>query len=248
MSLRLLLTGLLLPPSSLVLLGLALLLHPRRGRALGGGAFGVLLVLGLPITSGSLLASLDVPPNAPSAAPEAIVILSGDVTRAAGGQFAPGLLTLARLQAGAALQRRTGLPVLVTGGPVTDGLATGGLVNGEVISLADIMARSLADDFLVPVRWREGLSEDTWQNAEFSAAMLRADGIHSVYLVTQAWHMRRALYAFRHFGVNATAAPVRRDRWPGMVPSDFVPGVRAWQESYYGLHEWIGLIYYRLFR
>lgn len=100
----------------------------------------------------------------------------------------------------------------MTGGPVTDGSTTGRLVNGKVVSLADIMARSLADDFLVPVRWREGLSEDTWQNAEFSAAILRADGIHNVYLVTQAWHMRRALYAFRYFGVNAMAAPVRRDR------------------------------------
>lgn len=61
------------------------------------------------------------------------------------------------------MQRRTGLPVLVTGGPVTNGSTTGRVVNGKVVSLADIMARSLADDFLVPVRWREGLSEDTWQ-------------------------------------------------------------------------------------
>ena len=59
--------------------------------------------------------------------------------------------------------------------------------------------------------------------------------------------MRRALYAFRYFGVNAMAAPVRRDRWPDMVPGDFIPDVRAWQESYYGLHKWTGLIYYRLF-
>jgi uncharacterized SAM-binding protein YcdF (DUF218 family) len=247
MSFRVLLTGLLLPPTSLVILGLALLLHPRRGRVLGGGALTMLLLLALPITSSSLLASLNVLQDIPLDAPEAIVILAGDVTEATSGRPKPGLLTLERLQEGAALHRRTGLPILVTGGPIKE-TSTINLIQENTVSHADIMTRSLSDDFLVPVRWRESRSQDTWQNAEYSAAILRAYNINSVYLVTQAWHMRRALYAFRHFGVNAIAAPVEPDRWPDVVLDNFTPSARAWHESYYGLHEWIGLVYYRLFR
>ena len=247
MSFRVLLTGLLLPPTSLVILGLALLLHPRRGRVLGWGALTMLLMLALPIISSSLLASLNVLPDIPSDAPEAIVILAGDVTEATSGQPKPGLLTLERLQEGAALHRRTGLPILVTGGPIKEG-STINLIKENTLSHADMMTRSLWNDFLVPVRWRENRSQDTWQNAEYSAAILRAESINSVYIVTQAWHMRRALYAFRHFGVNAIAAPVEPDRWPAVVLDNFIPSARAWHESYYGLHEWIGLVYYRLFR
>jgi uncharacterized SAM-binding protein YcdF (DUF218 family) len=248
MSLRILLAELLLPPTSLVIIGLVLLMHSRHGRVLGAGALTVLLTLGLPIVSSSLLASLNDPPDIPSAAPQAIVILAGDVMGATSGQPKPGLLTLERLQEGAALHRRTGLPILVTGGPIKEGSITNNVIQTDIFSHADIMTRSLWNDFLVPVHWRENRSQDTWQNAEYSAAILRTDNIHIVYLVTQAWHMRRALYAFRHFGVNAIAAPVQPDRWPDVEPGGFIPSTRAWQESYYGLHEWIGLIYYRLFR
>ena len=62
------------------------------------------------------------------------------------------------------------------------------------------MADSLRDDFQVPVSWVEDASDDTWENAAFSAEILKKRGIHSVYVVTQGWHMRRAMLAFRHAG------------------------------------------------
>ena len=46
------------------------------------------------------------------------------------------------------------------------------------------------------VRWQEDRSADTWETAEFSAALLRPAGISRVYLVTQSWHMRRAMLAY----------------------------------------------------
>ena len=56
-----------------------------------------------------------------------------------------------------------------------------------------------------------------------SAAILREQGINSVYVVTQAWHMRRALIAFAHTGITVTAAPTRFDRLPTPLAMDFVP-------------------------
>ena len=74
-------------------------------------------------------------------------------------------------------------------------------------------------------------------HAEDSAALLQPLGIHSVYVVTHAWHMPRAFLAFRHFGLHAVPAVVRWDDTTRGV----LPTATAWLDSYFALHEWIGL-------
>ena len=259
---------LLVPPVNLALLaaaGLALTWRKsgragrpgRIGRWLAGVALLLLLLLALPVVSGALLAGLEagLPAAAPVLPPEAIVILGGDVVPAwpalplsnsadAGADAADadaggtpqdiGALSLERLRGGAALQRATRLPVLVTGGVLNDGRAP----------VAALMARSLQTDFAVPVRWVEPAARDTWENARFSAAILRRAGIGTVYVVTHAWHMRRALIAFAGTGIVAVPAPLTLDRSPRGRPGDFVPRVSSWQRSYFALHEWIGCAWY----
>ncbi len=236
MSLRALLTALAVPPVNLLLpclVGVLLLRWRRRmAIALLAGGLGGLLLLGLPIVSGTLIASLEgnLPLLAPSSAPPgAIIILSGDAVLNAGVQE-PGPLTLERERAGAALHRLTGLPILVTGGTVGDGDQT----------LAGLMTASLAADFGTSVRWIEPAAQNTAENARLSATILRAQGIGSILLVTHAWHMRRSLLAFAGTGLTVTAAPVRMDPAPKGRALDFVPRARSWQDSYYALHEWIG--------
>ena len=110
-----------------------------------------------------------------------------------------------------------------------------------------MMADSLVHDFQVPVQWIERESRDTWENAHLSAAILREQGIKSVYVVTQAWHMRRAIVAFADTGITVTAAPTSaRSRCRHAVRDDFVPEVGGWRQSYFALHEWIGLVWYSL--
>ncbi len=238
-------TALLVPPVSLLPVCLAGLVvirrRPRLGLALLASGIAGLLLLATPLVSGALVASLEgglplAPP--PGNPPQAIVILSADAARDGGTVPVAGALTLERERAGAALFRRTGLPVLVTGGSMRPGEA----------SLAAVMASSLADDFAVPVRWVEPEAQDTWENAADSAAILEAKGIRSIYVVTHAWHMRRALIAFARAGMVVTAAPVRLDTGGAVLPSDLVPRAGAWLDSYWALHEWIGCADYALFR
>ena len=62
----------------------------------------------------------------------------------------------------------------------------------DAASLDDLVMAvedSLRQDFQVPATWVETASRDTWENATDSAAILRPLGIHSVYVVTHAWHM-----------------------------------------------------------
>ncbi len=231
----------LLPPAGLALLALLLLAWPRHGRVWAALVLAPLVLLSMPMVASSLLASLDVDDDrtalvgAADTLPQAIVILSADIERTrAPGPTDLGALTLERERAGAVLARRTGLPVLVTGGLV-----------GPPPPVADLMAISMPADFNIPVRWVESKSETTWENARFSVPMLKAAGIQRVYLVTHAWHMRRSLLAFRRAGMDAVAAPVRRDPWPQWSAGELAPRVSAWTHSFFALHEWVGLAYYQ---
>ncbi|MDE2515320.1 MAG: YdcF family protein [Rhodospirillales bacterium] len=259
-----LLEALALPPANLplfILIGLGLRAAGRRGGQargarrgrmagfgtwLAGLSFAGLIALGLPAVAGVLLASVErgltrwqAPHGAP---PQAIVILGGDMARGLPAQpggkavLRPGPLSFERLADGAALARRTGLPVLISGGELKP----------AETPISVVMGQALAKDFAIVPRWLETRSADTWQNAALSAPILRKAGIQSAYIVTSAWHMRRAMLAFRPTGLTVTAAPVLRDAWPGFDVWDFVPNTRAWQISYYALHEWVGCAYYAL--
>ena len=242
--LKTILLALALPPVCFlycVMLGL-LIIHQHRsgGRALVCIGLVGLALLSIPLVPNLLIVALEqnlptTPP--PDAMPQAIVILGGDLLRTEGRPHSlPGFLTLDRLREGAALYRRTRLPILVTGGTVQP----------DRPPVALIMADSLRNDFQVPVSWVEDASIDTWENAEFTAEILQQRGIHSVYVVTQGWHMRRAMLAFHHAGLIATAVPTSIDTPFDPIPWDLPPRASAWQWSYYALHEWIGCAWYAI--
>jgi uncharacterized SAM-binding protein YcdF (DUF218 family) len=235
--------SLLIPPVSLLIVVLLGLLvqkrNPRSGQAMAWFGGLSLLLLALPAVARLLLVALeqDLPLTPkPDEPPKAIVILGGDVQRTDGTAMYPGPLSLVRVRAGAELARKTGLPVLITGGRL----------RASDTPVGTLMADSLRQDFGVPVQWVERESRDTWENAHLSAPILREQGIHSIYLVTDAWHMRRALLAFAGTGIVVTAAPTHFERWPPGLVQDFVPRVGAWQLSYYAFHEWIGCAWYAL--
>ncbi len=236
MSLATLPTLLLIPPLNCLTIaaaGAAL----RRPAILWTGLAG-LAVFGMPIVSGALLAALRVDPP-PGPAPQAIVVLSGDeqpIVENGRRTYEIGPATLEREAVAARLARRTGLPLLVSGGRV----------HPHTPSLADQMDESFARDFGLTVRWRETRSLDTWQNAVDSAAILHGAGIHAIYLVTHGWHMRRSLIAFRHAGLAVTAVPAADPAWPPLYAAAFVPSLRGWVESETAMHEWIGCLIYRI--
>jgi uncharacterized SAM-binding protein YcdF (DUF218 family) len=179
-------------------------------------------------------------PILPSEAPPgAIVVLSADYRRSGipGEPDKVGPVTLERLVAAARQERSLGLPVLVSGGRVGDVDAP----------LAELMSSALRDDFQVPVRWREDASTTTYENAAFSAEVLRRAGVPSALLVTHPWHMARALWSFHAVGYPVVPASRDVGELPLLTASSFFPQVPALLSSYYALHELIGLGWY-LFR
>ena len=242
-----LLAAFLLPPLSLVLLGCLGWWLARRFRFAGNTIIitSISLLLALSTGAGSRLLvaplenrSLPVP-NPKMVDAKAIVILGGGRSIAApedDNRDQPSAQTLARLRHGARLYRMTGLPILVSGGAPDRG--------GE--SEAAVMARALREDFHIPVRWIEGTSENTAQNATHAATILREAGIDRVLLVTDAMHMSRAMQIFSKTSLMVVpAATDFRSRKPLSV-ADFIPSAVGLQTSHYALHEWIGLVWYRL--
>jgi uncharacterized SAM-binding protein YcdF (DUF218 family) len=92
----------------------------------------------------------------------------------------------------------------------------------------------------------EDRSADTFENAAAAAALLAPAGVRSVLVVTQQWHMRRAMLAFAAAGLHAIPAPVTVLAGRGVAAEDFIPSAQAWLRSYYALHEWIGIGWYGL--
>lgn len=240
-----LLGNLLLPPANvLLLLGIAGVFHKRRwsfGLAFFSGM--LLLAQSLPPVASALMGALEEragPVLTDAGRAQAIVVLGSGLSLAAeeyGGETASER-TLVRLRYGATLARRHHLPVLVSGGrPINAGR-----------SEADVMGEILAREFGVTVRWREEQSGDTAENARLSAQLLRAAGIGDVVLVTQAFHMPRAQRLFESEGLGVVPAPTdfRGSRGEAGAPLDWLPRAGALHNSYYALHELLGLAWVEL--
>ena len=230
----------LLPPTNgLTLLLLALLLRRRRwalGMAIAGGV--LLCAESLPIVARTLIAPLETragPTFIQADGAGAIVILGSGLNVDApeyGGDTASDR-SLVRLRYGAAIARQTGLPILITGGVLPR------TTKSEAEVMADIATKELG----VAVRWQEGNAMDTADNARFSAALLKAEGIDRVVLVTHAFHMPRARLLFENagLGVIPAATDFRGQKTRPADIFDFLPQARAIQTSYYALHEYIGI-------
>jgi len=236
--------ALVLPPGSallLVLVGVALRWKkPRTGRAFQIAGFVWLLVASTPAFAGMLLRALQTSPALPAdgalPAAQAIVVLSAeaDVHGTEYGGAVAGPMTMQRLRYGVALHRRTGLPLLVSGGRPATGRP----------ALATTMADAAKNEFRVPVRWVEDRSATTAENAAFSAEMLRRDGVRTILLVSSAWHLPRATAWFEKAGLEVVPAPTAF-RGPAIDDwTSFVPRANAIRDTCFAMHELGGLIAY----
>jgi uncharacterized SAM-binding protein YcdF (DUF218 family) len=121
----------------------------------------------------------------------AVVVLGGGSESLAPEYGMPSLspYALERLRYGIWLSREIGAPMAFSGGP--GHAAPGTRPEAEIAS--EIALR----EFARSVRWVEGQSRDTRENALYTVRLLRDSGVRRLVVVTHGWHMPRALRAFR---------------------------------------------------
>lgn len=243
---RTLIEALVLPPGGCLMIAVmgALLwrFRPRAGRVVAIAAGVLLLLASTPLVAGALLASLQTAPALPASGTlppaQAIVVLSAEADPEAPeyGGSAPGRDTLVRVLYGAHLHRRTGAPILVTGGAAAPGQ--------EPVALA--MQRTLERELGARVAWVDSRARTTFENATRAAELLRSADVDRVYLVTHAWHMPRARWSFEAAGIEVVPAPTgfRARPWQGL--RSLLPHWSAVRDSALALHEHIGRLYYAI--
>jgi uncharacterized SAM-binding protein YcdF (DUF218 family) len=242
--------ALLLPPGTfLVALALALLLL-RGGRPRTAGALVAATVLGLyavstmPVAQG-LVAPLErvhPPLHATPDACDAIVVL-GYGARQAPEASSPELhlrdTSLRRTLTAWRLWQAAPHPVVLLGGrPFADNPP------GESRHRA-----ALLGELGVPADQLHTLDSGrtTHEEAQAVADLAGARGWHRLCVVTSAWHLPRAVAAFRHAGLAVT--PVPGDTLGEMrpfTPRALLPSAAALRVSAAALREYVGLAYYRL--
>ncbi len=168
---------------------------------------------------------------------EAIVVLSSAVFPPTPPRPAPilGSDTYERCEYAAWLHKNwSAVPVLASGGGSRGG-----------VPYAITMSGALRREGVPPeMIWTEENSRSTFENAEFSANILRGKGIHKIALVTEAYHMPRAERCFRKQGFAVVPAACGfRTFVPGDLP-EYAPTWEAisWNED--SLHEGVGLLWY----
>ena len=239
-TLKSLLHELLLPPAAPLLLaaaGVWLIAARSAGRARRTGwvlliaGLAALWLLAIPLVADALSRAAQRCPALDLSRPvqaQAIVILGGARERPGapeyGGEPAVELSLLARVNYGAFVARRTRLPVLVSG----------------TAAEAPAMRAALARDFDIPTRWMEDRSRDTFQNAQFSARLLKPAGVTRIILVTDADHEWRAVGEFASAGFSVVPAPVGLYVPGEITVLSYVPSARALARSSAALGELIG--------
>jgi uncharacterized SAM-binding protein YcdF (DUF218 family) len=238
---------LLLPPAGpLLLAALGVWLVLRGGGASSAarkagwvlilGGLGTLWVLSTPVVADALTRVVERYPALDLRQPlraQAIVILAAGDARTAPeyGGPAAGFELLERVSYGGYLARRTGLPVLISGGPP------------EALAMRAVLAR----DFAITPRWVVTDSRDTFTDAQLAAQLLRPDGIASVALVTSSNHEWRAAHEFMSSGLEVVPAPVHVWAPHAYEPSDYLPEPLALLRSSEALNEALGEVVRQVF-
>lgn len=147
--------------------------------------------------------------------------------------------SLERLRMGVRVARNTKLPILLTGGAPDK-------TSSEDLPEAKVMAMILEKEFDLQAKWLETKSQTTQENAEFSAALLKRDGIKTIYLVTHFWHMPRAQQIFEQYGLKVIPVAHGFHASDKLNPTDFYPSAQAITETRQIWHEIMGVIWYQL--
>ncbi len=212
--------------------------HKTAGRLLIVFSIGSLILLSTDYIASALENSIqkhdelsveDLPDNEPLT-----IVVAGSSHHERADEYGyptPTSVSLERLHYASYLHRKTGYPVLITGGMTK---------KNQIHS--EILAQSFLNEFKSNTRWRETKSRTTYENAKFSAEILFPLSRKKILLVTHSYHMNRTVKSFEKAGFTVIPAPTVLPRKVGIGDwRHWVPGALGLQRSANVIYEYIGL-------
>lgn len=241
-----LLTTLVLPPAGplLVLMVAAAIARWRRRLAWGMASVAVASLWVFSCQAGAyglnqwLLKSYPALSSPQLKSAQAIVVLGGGVNLYTPeyGQAVLSDVAHMRLLYGVHLARESHLPLVYAGGKGW------GAPAGQVDSEAAVAAYVLARDSQMRFSWVDEQSRDTRENAQRCFEQLSPQGIQTIALVTNDWHMQRSVRNFEQAGFQVLPAPTSYIQPPLRWDTDYLPSATGLQSTRHVLREWLGLL------
>ena len=183
-----------------------------------------------------LVADLELPVDVQA---DVIVVLGGGIysdVQDMTGIGAPSNEMLSRIVTAVRLQKKLGIPLIVSTGAVFPWEKSEAVIDERILLDMGIPRGKIL---------LEDKSRDTIENARFTKVLCDQYGFRKPLLVTSALHMRRALLSFKKVNFDVTPFPVnlhmRRSR--DYVLIDFLPGDP--EIASLALREYLGLLFYR---
>lgn len=238
----------LLPPGSTLLLLFIALMISRRLPLISFftslSAILLLIVLSMPIVARQFLINLQEYPALQMAeltkdSSDAVIVILGGGRYSAAPEYgyrdeiSPHTLT--RLRYGAALAKKLELPIVLSGGRR----------NANATSEAVIMNQVMVNVFKMNPKYLEVNGINTHEQAIAVKEQLAETNYKNIYLVTHAWHMKRAVTEFSHQGFKVTPAPMGFSA-TSKAQFEFLPSAAALASTSKALHEYYVLFYLNL--
>jgi len=239
-------TILILPPGCFIVIFILIFIFlPKKKKLFPFLALLFLYLLSTQPVSDLLLKPLEnsYPPISPEFKkdwPQAIVILgSGTVQNspeAGAGKDTLSSGAMKRVVYALSLRDTFNVPFVLSGGKVFEyGQETEAITAGRLL-----ISLGLPNERII----LETTSRNTWENARETMKL----GFEKVVLVTSAYHMKRSIYCFNKQGVSVIAAPTdyKCDRGQKYDFFSFMPTIPDLYNSWLALHEYIGLLIYKV--
>ena len=91
----------------------------------------------------------------------------------------------------------------------------------------------------------ENRAKDTVGNAKYTKQLIEKNNLpKTIYLVTSAYHMKRSIIIFKHFGFNVIPKPVGFSTHKKETYNfySFLPNMGSLNNSYKAIHEYFGIL------
>jgi len=225
-------TYLCLPPGIFIILLLLATIYAKKFKWLFFTGAITLYLISIKPVSNLLLEPLE---NIPTSNQKAnlVVVLSGgsnsnDILKSSPDAFK-------RLAYGIILAKQDNLPLLFTGGGITKPTEADN-------AKKDIELFEKTFNFKLKTYY-EDKAIDTVGNAKWTLKLIQENNLSkNIYLVTSAYHMKRSIIIFKHFGFNVIPKPVGFFVSPTQTWYDYLPNMGSLEHSYKAIHEYFGIL------